>query len=722
VAATANPTFTPIDDLLNLLVRLIADKAMGGDLTTLMGEAFADHFSDMLEGLGEDFETAQDHLLEWVQPFVERIQALGEAIPETDSAEDVVNSGKAFSSLFADVAEGLTPAGIRSIIERALEIVTDDMGITNAYLEQQSAALFDAIITRIADAPADADATKRANQKSVVQSLRRLKRHLSGQLTLPPLNVVSLVEPLLDWLRQSGFEEVMEKVVCTCNNIEAGMDIAAVLADLVPFTGLGSNSVGAAGGGPNPPEMAFYASWLLGGKVKTNEFSAHPELSQVTYRVVNQDAMEKFAFHSQWIMYAAEALLQITSIEHGDYALNLTQMTYALTALVVTVAAKDEIPWWAYYLLMKFLTLWLTALEGRPLGQFDTLQYFFRFLSDIVATYLFAYWPRALREHLLSFFTLLNHDGSETAINRDYIFGMILPFIEAATWITAAIVPNNLFAFPAVPKVLPYWLGAGLGLNIAAFLLGFALSTAISRRPATVKGFFTAWGISLPFTLLNFIFYWWLINDGNTGGGKIGYVPSSDDFGTRVEFAGYPDKATTLYKLPYEKDTTAECVQGNHGIFSHYNSGSFQTYAYDFSLELGQDVLCMRDGVVHDIRDGIPDGTRPNDQANFVEVRHTTQVSGHDLDKDGNLVTTFARYLHGKNGSIVVTVGQNVSRGDKLMECDHTGISAFNHVHVDVRPDDGTGNPGNYSIPFVFSEVGGNGVPTSFNDYTSDNG
>lgn len=740
VAAKAAPNTTTIDDALNIVVRLGIDKATGGDLAQIIGEAFADQFTTMLEDIGDDLETAQQHLLEWIQPFLTSVQTLGEALPETNDAGDVVNSGKAFFELFADVAESLTPAGLRAIIARGVEIATEDLGITNAYLEQQVMALLDAIITRLANAPAEADATKRANRKSVVQSLRRLKRQIQGQLTIPPLNVISLVEPLIEWLRQTGFAEVMQKVACVCRNIEAGMDVAAALAELVPFTGMGTGSVGAGGGGPNPPEKAFYPSWLMGKLVKTNELSAHPDLGKVTYNVISQDAMEKFAFHSEWIMLATEGLLQITSIEQGDYALNITQSLYAIIALLVTVIGKDEIPWWAYFLLMKFLTIWLTALEGRTLGQFDALQYFFRLLSDLVATYLFAYWPRALREHLLSFFTLLNHDGSETAINRDYIFGMILPFIEAGTWITAAIVPHNLFAFPAVPKVLPYWLLAGLGINIAGFLTGFAISSAISRRPATTKGFFTAWGISLPFTLLNFIFYWWLINDGNTDDGKIGYMPDGSDQGATVAFAGYPDKATSPYKLPYEKDKNEECVQGNHGIFSHHNGGAFQTYAFDFSLKLGQDVLCMRDGTVVFVREDIADGERPNDNANQVIVRHITAANpnpnaDHDKDVNGAVVVTYTRYLHGKQGTISpnVSVGDEVTQGQKLMECDHTGISAFNHIHVHVEPEDpstvigatvltSTFNRKGYSIPFVFSDVDGNGVPTSFNDYTSGNG
>ena len=80
--------------------------------------------------------------------------------------------------------------------------------------------------------------------------------------------------------------------------------------------------------------------------------------------------------------------------------------------------------------------------------------------------------------------------------------------------------------------------------------------------------------------------------------------------------------------------------------------------------------------------------------------------------------------MHGAQGTIPAAVkvaGAPVKKGQVIMKVNSTGNSRFNHVHVDIRPDDGAGNPQPYTIPFVFSEVGGDGVPQSNRYYESQN-
>ena len=50
-------------------------------------------------------------------------------------------------------------------------------------------------------------------------------------------------------------------------------------------------------------------------------------------------------------------------------------------------------------------------------------------------------------------------------------------------------------------------------------------------------------------------------------------------------------------------------------------------------------------------------------------------------------------------------MGMTVNQGDPIMEADDTGTSFHSHLHIYVVTDDGSGNPGNNSIPFVFEDV-----------------
>jgi hypothetical protein len=69
--------------------------------------------------------------------------------------------------------------------------------------------------------------------------------------------------------------------------------------------------------------------------------------------------------------------------------------------------------------------------------------------------------------------------------------------------------------------------------------------------------------------------------------------------------------------------------------------------------------------------------------------------------------------------------GTRVVQGQLIMFTDDTGRSAYNHLHVQVRPmDAGMTGPDDYTIPFVFSDddvQGDDGVPRSMNWYDSSN-
>jgi hypothetical protein len=247
-------------------------------------------------------------------------------------------------------------------------------------------------------------------------------------------------------------------------------------------------------------------------------------------------------------------------------------------------------------------------------------------------------------------------------------------------------------------------------------------------------------------------------------------------------------------------------VQGNQGIWSHNTVGSSppgpnftaQIYAYDFALDQDEEVLAARSGTVVDYFDWVPDdshssnntpvdntdkglivaGQTAADVWNFVLIRHDLDdsgstaagsapvppVAGFDLDqnpdptKPAPVTQTYAVYGHGRKGSVRATfasrgvagnaiIGQRIRRGQPIMRCGNTGNSAFNHIHMDVRPGPNPPNPlepvdkttavgfrtqltTGRTLPFVFRDVssrleinrfksGTDGVPSSLNYYTS---
>lgn len=157
--------------------------------------------------------------------------------------------------------------------------------------------------------------------------------------------------------------------------------------------------------------------------------------------------------------------------------------------------------------------------------------------------------------------------------------------------------------------------------------------------------------------------------------------------------------AEVKYSLPFR----GAWVVANGGITqktSHSWDIPSQRYAYDFIILdkagrsfggketepssfycYGKDILAPADGTVAEVRVGEPDSRVTKDRAaccaardirgNYILIRHTENE--------------YSLLAHLKPGSILVSAGQTVKRGDKVAECGNSGNTTEPHLHFQVQ-------------------------------------
>ncbi|MCP4334938.1 MAG: hypothetical protein GY802_01345 [Gammaproteobacteria bacterium] len=327
------------------------------------------------------------------------------------------------------------------------------------------------------------------------------------------------------------------------------------------------------------------------------------------------------------------------------------------------------------------------------------------------------------RDLFLTFFTLLNSSPSNSGDSS-------LPDNPAANHLKQAgiISPMNmLFAFLLLlnhrredhsieiwsaggigdrrSRAFGLWLGGGLGFGILSGLAGSIVSQFIAWQED-----WELLGItileSIGGMILGFWFYEYFLIEGDTADGTMA---------ANGTYKGYPAKANSPYRLPFADGEALYMGQGNNGLFSHNEitnlGGNWQFYAYDLGHDHRQIVRAMRGGTVVAFQDINPDNNDQN--ANFIIIRHDTAPPVADHDDPfgtGTPVVTYARYWHGAQNGVTnvlgaTPMGVTVNQGDPIMEADDTGTSFHSHLHIYVATDDGSGNAGNNSIPFVFDDV-----------------
>jgi len=464
------------------------------------------------------------------------------------------------------------------------------------------------------------------------------------------------------------------------------------------------------------------------------------------------DALEQTAYWTAVIGKVLETTLHLISLEPGDYASNTVNAAASFATLIFELAQKAPFPWWFDGL--TWLGTLFASLEGIHTNatKWNCFTMWITLVGpDAIEAYIYRAIVATLRDAILSGMTLADHEhpsapGATRPQNRKEVDGIA----ELGVIVTNKIL---MVAFPRDDYTVPGMGGTGHALRV---LLGWLLlGGAIAGATGGFLGALLAKGIARTDDWSEFgrkiwwsMFWRWILffpslnmeKEGKTSDGTYNPYPSPND----APFKGYPAASSSPYNLPYEAGSLSHVDQANLGLFSHNFLNVSQIYAYDFALDEGVEILACRPGTVVAWFDQTDDNT--TGPWNYIILKHdvtdarTAVVPDpvHDLGPGGTAVTTYAVYGHGRKNSVrelfgargltpglLDAGGVKVDRGQPIMRSGDTGMSFHNHLHLHVAPDNGSGSPAGFTIPFVFQEVSRlldtDGVCTRFNFYRSTN-
>lgn len=370
-AATIPPDVALLNDFVELISRITMDHVSGGTVVTVLEDGMQALGDRLVQAAGGGIARAQARLQSLLAPVVASLTHLSTALPQAGDPAAVVEALLPLLEQVAAAVAGMTVDHLRTMVGTFLDVLQQDLGLTSAAVEGQVWALFDDLATRVEAVPTEADLSVAANRLAIAGSLRRIKADIQGQFTLPNLNADQLATAIFNDLKGSGFADILGKIACAAKEVGATLTITEDLLHAVPFTGMGSNSVGAAqaspsgGAGPDsgPDEKyLWYASWQLGdndigpdvkwsvfswlnafieyflakgegdlfnkdwwvgsdGKVRKNDDIVFQtaemdwNAQQITFKNVSADAMEGWARHSAYISDFLDALFHIVKLD-----------------------------------------------------------------------------------------------------------------------------------------------------------------------------------------------------------------------------------------------------------------------------------------------------------------------------------------------------------------------------------------------------------------------
>ena len=144
------------------------------------------------------------------------------------------------------------------------------------------------------------------------------------------------------------------------------------------------------------------------------------------------------------------------------------------------------------------------------------------------------------------------------------------------------------------------------------------------------------------------------------------------------------------YDFPLKSEDSGEflCSQGMFGGLTHFYAHT--CYAVDFECAVGTPVVAVANGTVHEIQQ--------NNSVSGIHVNNLFLWNSIILKlEDGNYV----EYVHIKQNSVVVNVGDSVVIGQKLCESGGVGFCPAPHLHIQFHKSPEENAP---TIPFCLKD------------------
>ena len=166
--------------------------------------------------------------------------------------------------------------------------------------------------------------------------------------------------------------------------------------------------------------------------------------------------------------------------------------------------------------------------------------------------------------------------------------------------------------------------------------------------------------------------------------GLAGAEPRSAPLGLAAVFGHDDDYA---YRLPYGDAVSFAILQSYGSRLSHRGA---EYFTLDFGMPEGTQVYSAREGTVLAIEDRFDISCWAADcdrYANFVEILHA----------DG----TVGKYFHLQQGSVIVSLGQRVARGEVIARSGDTGYATVPHLHFGVYRIGGAGEARSIAVRFA---------------------
>jgi hypothetical protein len=738
------------DDLLadmffELFGRVFRDTMMNGSARTKIVNALEHVIAELIAEIKGKMGQLQTAVQAWLGPLTSAFEGIKDKASSGGPAV-MLQILIGLAEWVEQALENSDTAHLEAKLLELVDIVEKTLGLTVARLSGLFATVVDRVVDDLTQAYlAGNNGSVATNEFMIGTYLRRIYDGLSAKL--PGLNLnfdlKRLVHEAMGKFAETGWDGMVTQIREFIRRIREFVDQGTGL--VTTLIGGGSVTVTI-----DPDPVSWYLSWYKGeviGVVDRFDLAAEADAAEIRFDTFSANFLEHWAHVSSILMDTAESILHFASIERGDISANVINGVLQLTKSMITIAIHDKNDadwvkaykfignWWGEYV-GPFGLSFLTAFEGafvsgpRPGGCARFIFYSTLLGKDVVEMLMYANWTKLVNDAFLSLFTLINADktASPGSTNQDRVEGFAFLIGDITEWLFTLPFGWVNYGFPLSSGCgifLARW-GVGLLSGMGGSLIGALIGAGIAGEWASGGTYGNIVWKSAITSLLKFPIYDYFVWDGRTDVGKRGRLPSGQhDLAT---FEGYPPNEESPYFLPYKKDDSFQCAQGNQGFWSH-NAITNNYYAVDFAMDHSMEVLASRGGTVSEYRDYITNHSTVT--GNFVRIRHDDPTESilpnpvHDKDHLG-VAETNLEYYHGAHYGVRYAfavrgipkdriVGTPVKRGLFVMLSGDTGTSAYNHLHVQVGSSRVT------TLPYVYKEIGDGGVPKALSTYKSHN-